>query len=183
MEDRELREKQRGSWAGPVILVSGMVALNSAAWADARPSPCPAIRATYLKRYAAYSRRDLAGYMALYASDYRGTDTGSKNVSTRASIRADVAKTFSHPERFYRSPYQVEYRIIHCRQVGGLAYVDAEAALRCAVYKPHTTQVIRYYSRDFKQKDVWQERSGFWALKSDLITSHHRTPPQPRKHP
>jgi len=159
-----------------------MTAPAPAVHADAHSSPCPAIRATFIKRYAAYSRRDLAGYMALYAPDYTGTDTKGKGVSTRASIRRGAAESFSHPERLYRGPYQVEYRITHCRQAGGLTYVDAEATLRCAVYKPHTIQVIHYYLNETKQKDVWQEQSGIWTLKSGLITSQRDTWPQPKKH-
>lgn len=159
-----------------------MTAPAPAVHADAHSSPCPAIRATFLKRYAAYSRRDLAGYMALYVPDYTGTDTKGKGVSTRASIRRGAAESFSHPERLYRGPYQVEYRITHCRQAGGLAYVDTEATLRCAIYRSHTTQVIHYYFRDSEVKDVWQEQSGIWTLKSGLITSQRDTWPQPKKH-
>lgn len=120
--------------------------------------------------------------MALYAPDYTGTDSKGEGVSTRATIRRGAAGSFAHPERLYRSPYQVEYRITHCRQAGRLMYVDAETTLRCAIYKPRTTQVTHYYFRDSHVKDVWQEQAGTWMLKSGLIISQSDKWPQPRNH-
>ncbi|MDQ2686589.1 MAG: nuclear transport factor 2 family protein [Armatimonadota bacterium] len=127
-------------------------------------SPCRQIQETYVKRYAAYSRRDASGYLALFAPDYVWTDHMGKR-NTFAVLRKEITSGFSRPLKYSRTPYQVEYKIARCSVTGDAATVNARVVMECAIYRPHSPQVDHYYYAAFMSKDVWQRGANGWVLK------------------